>query len=90
MHSEFLYAPTLWVLMLSTLPEPREHMAKWLGGQSTITKEMRDEIRDLNADTSQTVFAGEWMDPPGRVYLSLSGSVNPGEDWDAGENKAVA
>ena len=41
------------------LPDPREHMAQWLGGQSSITKEMRDDIRDLNAYTSQTVFAGE-------------------------------
>ena len=36
-------------------------MAQWLGSQSSITKEMRDEIRDLNAYTSQTVFAGEWI-----------------------------
>jgi len=43
------------------LLSPRDHMAQWLGSQSSITKEMRDEIRDLNAYTSQTVFAGEWI-----------------------------
>ena len=78
-------SPTLWVLIPATSPRPREHMAKWLGGESTITKEMRDEIRDLNADTSQTVFAGERVNPlvcsfiyPYRALLTQGMTGMPG------------
>ena len=48
----WLFQPAL------TSPHFRNHIQEWLGKEGKATLELRPFIRDLNAYTSQDVFAG--------------------------------
>ena len=42
----------------------RDHVDQWLAANGNKPFEMRNYIRDLNAFTSQDVFAGPYLDDP--------------------------
>lgn len=42
----------------------RQHLAAWLAKDEGAEREIRDDVRDLNQQTSQQVFLGPYLDDP--------------------------